>query len=429
MARPHRPRALWLCAFVVAASVAMAGCETPIVSGMLLVPPGQPLRADPKSGPSEQLTGAIDDFGLALVKAARTGTDENVIVSPASVHAALSMTVNGASGETAQQMRAVLHTGSMSPADANARWASLLGGLASRSSDQTLEIANALWARKGIAFKKPFVEADRDYFGAQVSMLDFAKDDVAGAVNGWVSKNTHGMITRMIDKAPPDAILYLANAVYFKGDWVTPFPYEGTRKEPFTRPDGSKVDVDMMNTTDQMPYFENAALRATRLPYKGDAAAYYVMLPKQGVSLDAALASMTGTGFADMRTAMTSRGTTEVVLGLPKLDADFSASLKKPLAAMGMPRAFDQEQAQFSDMAELGVPIYIGDVIHKTKVKVDEKGTVAAAATVVSPMAGAAAPPVAEPPRIICDRPYAFAIVDVKSGAMLFLGTVNDPGK
>lgn len=151
-------------------------------------------------------------------------------------------------------------------------------------------------------------------------------------------------------------------------------------------------------------------------------------LTRQGVSLDAAMASLKGTGFADLRATMTSRGTTEVILGLPKLDADLSANLNKPLATMGMPRAFDQKRAEFSDMAELGVPIYIGDVLHKTKVKVDEKGTVAAAATVVGMKAGSAAP-AAEPPRIICDRPYAFAIVDEKSGAILFLGAVNDPGK
>lgn len=420
MRNHHLTPALWLGAVLVAASVALTGCVAPTVSGVLLVPFGQPLRADPKSNQSGQLIGAINDFGLALVKATPTGTDENVIVSPASVHAALSMTVNGANGETAQQMRAVLHTGSMIPVDTNRQWASLLVGLASRSPDQTLDIANGLWARKGIAFKEPFVDADRDYFGAQVSTLDFARDDVAGAINGWVSKSTHGMIARMVDEVPDNEILYLANAVYFRGDWVTPFPHYATRKEPFTRPDGSKVDVDMMNTTDQMSYAENATLQATRLPYKGKATAYYVMLPKQGVSLDAALASMAGTGFANLRNAMTSRGTTEVVLGLPKLDADFSASLKKPLAAMGMQRAFDHERAEFSDMAELGVPIYIGDVLHKTKVKVDETGTVAAAATVVGMMAGSAAP-VAEPARIVCDRPYAFAIVDEKSGAMLFL--------
>lgn len=420
-------RTLLLCTPLLVAALLLPGCATPTASGVVLVPSGKPEFADSMSEPSEQLPGAINDFGLALVSATSTDDGKNVIVSPVSVHAALSMTANGANGETAQQMRTVLRTDSMDPVDANEQWASLLSALASRSSDQTLEIANALWAREGIAFKKPFLDADRDYFGAHVSTLDFDKDDVAGIINDWVSKNTHKMITHIVEEVPAEAILYLANAIYFEGDWVTPFSHEVTGKESFTRIDGSEVEVDMMRMAEQLNYFENATLQATKLPYEGDATAYYVILPKQGVSLESALASMEGAGFADMRATMSSQGTTEVILGLPKLDADFSTRLNEPLAEMGMPLAFDKWDAQFSDIADLDAPIYISDVFHKAKIKVDEKGTVAAAATVVG-IAGSAAP-VAEPPRIVCDRPYAFAIVDEESGAMLFLGTIADPNQ
>lgn len=414
------------CAVLGLGLFTLSGCVTPTATGASLVAPGRPLKADVQTQPSEQLTGAIDDFGLALLKATETSAGANVIVSPASVHAALSMTANGATDETEKQMRLVLRTGSMSPADTNTQWASLLAQLAERSSDQTLTVANSLWARKGIAFKKPFVDGDRDFFGAGVSVLDFQKDDVAGAVNGWVSKNTHGMITQIVDKVPANAILYLANAVYFKGDWVSPFEHQRTQKSPFTRADGAKIQVDMMNATERLPYAESTTLQATRLPYKGGDSAYYVLLPKQGVSLDAAMSSLRGTGFSELRRTMTSQDTTEVILGLPKLDAEFSTDLAKPLAAMGMPRAFDQNLAQFSDMATLDVPIYINRVLHRTKIKVDEKGTEAAAATVVEMTAGAMAAR-NEPPSIVCDRPYLFSIVDEKSGAMLFLGAVNDP--
>jgi serine protease inhibitor len=414
-----------LCAGAAAmAAVALAGCS--IATGASLVSAGKPALTSAKTVKTAALTTAIDDFGLDLLAATSGEASGNVIVSPASVHAALSMTVNGATGETAQQMRRVLHTSSMSATEANEQWASLLLQLASRSGDQTLEIANSLWARKGIAFKDPFLAADRDYFGAQLSRLDFTTDDVAGAINGWVSKSTHGMITKMINRVPGNAILYLANAVYFKGNWISPFAHEATAKETFTRGDGTKVKVDMMHASEAMPYAQNGVLQATRLTYQGADAAFYVLLPDQGVSVAAAIKSLEGTGFADLRGAMTSNAATEVVLGLPKLDAEYSTSLKKALTSLGMPRAFDGTNAQFGGMASLDVPIYIGDVIHKTKVKVDEKGTEAAAATVVEMEAGAAMPKVV-PPRIVCDRPYLFAIVDERSGAMLFLGAVNDP--
>jgi serine protease inhibitor len=408
--------------------VALPGCVTSTATDATLSASGVPLKADSKAKPSDDLSVAINDFGLDLVKAIATDPGTSAIVSPASVHAALSMTANGADGETAEQMRHVLHVGEMTAAEANDGWASLLGGLGDRSSEQTLEIANSLWARKGIAFKTPFIDADRDYFGAQVSTLDFTKDDVPGAINGWVSKNTHGMITRMIDQTPANAILYLANAVYFKGEWVSGFAHESTYKQSFTKQDGSTVDVDIMHESGSMPYAENATVQATKLPYKGGDTAFYVLLPKPGVKIGAALDGLKGAGFRDLRRAMASDEPTKVILGLPKLDVEFSADLSKQLADLGMPRAFDDRRAQFSSMADLDVPIYIGRVLHKTKVKVDEKGTEAAAATVVEMDAGAAPEPV-EMKRIICDRPYVFAIVDETSGAMLFLGVVNDPRK
>jgi serpin B len=255
---------------------------------------------------------------------------------------------------------------------------------------------------------------------------------VPGAINSWVSKNTHGMITKMIDKVPPNAILYLANAVYFKGQWVSPFQHEATAQQSFTRADGSKTQVQMMNAFEQLPYAENAALQATKLLYKGGDSAFYVMLPKPGVSLAVAAASLEGTGFSGLKSTMDSQPATQVTLGLPKLDTDFSTSLKRPLEALGMPLAFDANRAQFADMADMTTlpgPIYIDDVLHKTKVKVDEKGTVAAAATVVEMATGSAATTSIVGPRIICDRSYLFAIVDEKTGTMLFLGEVNDPTK
>lgn len=420
-----------LCAAVIA-MLAIAGC-TGTVSGAQLVKSGRPASADTVAAPepSGAFTRAINGFGVDLLTATAAKAEKlggNVIVSPVSVHAALSMTANGATAETADQMRAVLHTDKMSPADANTQWASLLEKLGGRSTEQTLEIANGLWARKGIAFKKPFLDADRDYFGAEVATLDFQKYDVAGAVNGWVSRNTHGMITKMIEQVPPRAVLYLANAVYFQGDWVLPFKHESTSKQPFTRADGTKVDVELMRAWQPLAYFGNATLQATKLRYVGNGTAFYIFLPREGVSVDKALASLGGSGFSDLRAKMGSE-TTGVVLGLPKLDAEFTADLNAVLAGMGMPRAFDSLQAQFSAMADTSQPIYISQVTHKTKVKVDEEGTEAAAATTVEMTLGSAMTGFSLPPEIVCDRPYLFSIVDEKSGAMLFLGEVGDPTK
>ena len=426
-------RRIWFaivgCLSLGAGAAALSGCTTPAALGTELVSGGKPAMVA-SAAVGEQLPPAINAFGLGLLKATAAAAEPNgnVVVSPLSVHAALSMTANGAVGDTLKEMRTVLRTDAMDPADANAQWAALLAGLASRSPEQELDIANALFANKSVVFKQPFLDADREYFGAQISEYDPARDDVLGIVNGWVSKNTKGMIPKILDRVDPNAILYLANAVYFKGDWVTPFAHESTSKDKFTRADRTTVDVDMMHMSGPLPYAENATMQATKLLYKGLDTSFYVMLPRPGVRLDAARASLEGTGFSDLRAQLMDPNLGEVILALPKLNTSFGTTLNQPLIDMGMPKAFDSNQADFSGMAGLDVPIWISRVLHKTKVIVDEKGTEAAAATVVEMTAGTAAP-VAEPPQIICNRPYLFSIVDEKTGTMLFIGEVGDPTK
>ena len=404
--------------------VALSGCSVPPANATVLVQPGAPDSTATQVQPEGAFVGAINGFGVDLLRSVATNKTENAIISPVSVHAALSMTANGATDETAKQMRSVLRTGDIPVDEANAQWASLLKQLGDRGPEQTLEIANAMWGNKGVDFKKPFIDVDRTSFGAQLAVLDFNRDDVAGAINKWADVNTHGMIKKVVTDVPPEAILYLANAVYFKGDWNEPFEASSTWATPFVRGDGTKVDVRMMNSSQHLPYFESVTLQATRLLYKGNDTAYYIFLPREGVGVDTALASLGGSGFAQVRRSM-SEAATEVVVGLPKLDAKMGVGLKNPLSAMGMSRAFDSDRAQFSGMADSQNTIYVDQVLHRTAIKVDEKGTEAAAVTIVEMSAGSAS--IAQPVRIFCDRPYLFAIVDEVSGSMLFLGVVNDP--
>jgi serpin B len=236
------------------------------------------------------------------------------------------------------------------------------------------------------------------------------------------------MIERAVDSVPPDAILYVVNAAYFRGDWHDPFVHEATRDEAFTLADGSKTEVQMMRAEMSGPYTQNDALQMTRLAYEGERTSFYVMLPKPGVGTEAARASLAGGGFSALRAELDSMEATDVVLGLPKLDTESPIDLKQALSDMGMPLAFDALRADFSGIATTTAPVFIRDIAHVAKIKVDEKGTEAAAATVVTPGATASAVDTL-PPEMICDRPYLFTIVDEPTGAMLFLGVVNDPNR
>lgn len=400
-----------------------AGCA--VLAAMLVALPGCAVKRV-SAATQESLAVAVNDFGLDLLRETATDPGKNAIVSPVSVHAALSMTANGARSGTAEQMRGVLQLEAMSAQDSNEGWAFLLYQLDRRSARQTLEIANALWADEGVEFKEPFLDANRDYFDAEVSALDFGDPEAVREINRWASKNTRGMIPKVIDRIPPGTILYLTNAVYFKGKWDSAFEKDATREMPFTKAGGSKVRVDMMHANEEMPYFENKTLQATRLGYKGGDTAFYVLLPKKGVKPDAVLESLGRGGFAELRREIDAAEETDVILELPKVDLECSTSLKESLSRMGMSRAFDQYSSELSGIAESPNRIYIDEVLHTTKVKVDEEGTEAAAVTVVG-VAALAAVPETKFKSIICDRPYLFAIVDEGSGTMLFLGVVNDP--
>lgn len=404
----------------------LAGCS--MLQSSSLVASGVPLQTSEGTPENrEKLSLAINDFGLDLLRTLTTDSGKNAVLSPVSIHAALSMTMNGAVGETAEQMRRVLHIDGMAATETNDTWADLLVRLEKDNTAQTLEIGNSLWARQGIAFKQTFIATDRDSFGAQLATLDFAAQDAAEAINRWVSTSTHGRIATIVDKTPSNAILYLANTVYLKADWANPFEKKATAAMPFHRKDGAAIDVQMMRQGELMPYAENATVQATTLPYKGDKSEFHVLLPKPGITVEAALADLNGAGFKVLRDALTSARMAHVNLGLPRLDSEYSARLRNSLMELGMARPFDDHSAQFTAMADFSAPIFISDVAHKTRIKITEEGTEAIAATLVMEGAGAA-PPGDDPVHdLICDHPYLFAIVDHASGAMLFLGVVNDP--
>ena len=175
----------------------------------------------------QQLVGSINRFGIELLRQSRQPGTPNTVVSPLSVDAALSMTANGATGQTRDEMLRVLHADNLADGG-NSQWAELLHQLASRNASQTLDVANALWGRKDIAFKQPFIDADTGYFGAKVASLDFEATDAAPIVNGWIAAKTHGMITHVVDEVPSQTVMVLANAAYFKGDWIEPFDHHIT---------------------------------------------------------------------------------------------------------------------------------------------------------------------------------------------------------
>lgn len=369
---------------------------------------------------------AYNAFGFDLHRAiagGRQATGENVFLSPTSVAIALSMTMNGAVGPTRDGIAQALRLQELTTDEANDGALKLQSVLQSADSAVQLSIANSIWARKGVPFQPSFLAANKTYYGAEARTLDFADRKTAATINKWVKKETGGRIESIVDEnIPAQSIMFLLNAVYFKGDWTVPFEQTATRDRPFTLADGTKASRAMMARAGAFEYADRDGYAAVRLPYGNGNTGMVVLLPDEGTTLAALTDRLTDKEWRDATAALVKQQG-EVVL--PRFKVEYEASLNEQLKALGMSLAFDSGRADFSAMLAPPPNAYIGDVKHKTFVRVDEKGTEAAAVTKVEVMATSS--PSASGFRMEMNRPFLVVLHERSTGAVLFTGSVYDP--
>lgn len=377
-----------------------------------------------------------EDFDYSLAKAdnelgfeiftdlARENPQENLFISPLSIAMALQMCYAGASGKTQSQMAEVMRFSGMPPDVVSAGNLQFLDALQSEDSEVTIEIANSLWGRAGIPFEKEFIETIEQYYNGEATELDFVNPASVSTINQWVSENTHGKITQIIEQLDPLAIMVLVNAVYFKGAWQAPFNERATGEEDFYFPDESTAKVMMMNKHDDMSYFETEDFQAVKLDYKGRDYEMLVFLPSMGSSLEKFVKKIDAENWAKWLEGFRTR---DGRLGLPRFKVEYKTVLNDALMGLGMKDAFVAADADFSSMTPFK-PAWISSVIHKTFIEVDEQGTEAAAVTAIEMCASAA--PGMDRPRpfsMVVDRPFFCAIRHIESGAIVFMGAIYEP--
>lgn len=386
----------------------------------------KPLDTTPWALASPPRLGVSPDyaaFGLDLFqRLAEARPDGNVIVSPLSAGLAVSMLANGATGDTRAGIERALAAG-MELDSLNTANAALAGAM--RTEDVELAIANSLWARQGVPFLPAFLERNREFYGAEVATLDFNSPEAPRRINEWASRNTNGRIPEMV-QGPLDGsmVLYLMNAVYFKGRWQDEFEPRATRPGTFHAPSGD-VQRPMMSRTGSYRHLRADGVHGVRLPYRGDRFAMYVLLPDSGQSLAQLRGRMTAEAWDGWVQAFRPA---EVELTMPKYRMSLESRLNAPLQAMGMGDAFSPARATFGAMlpAEYlaGQNAYVSEAKQKVFIEVNEEGTEAAAVTGIEMRTtSVGAPPV----RFVVDRPFVVVIRDDQTGALLFVGQVNDP--
>jgi serpin B len=346
----------------------------------------------------------------------------NLFCSPLSVYGALMMTSAGARGDTAAQMSAVLHT---PPGDAHAAVGRLLAQLQSADADFQLHIANALWAQIGFKSLPTFQNVLSSDYRCDYFNVDFSNPVVAGrSINDWVARQTSGKIAELFPPGtlPGGAKLVLTNAIYFHADWQSPFSPDMTAPREFHVPDQPNPQQrPSMRRHGVYPLMHGDQFEALELPYKGGDVGMLIILPNAVDGLKALESAFSDKLLSDVTKGLQPQF---VQVQIPKFTFAQQASLPPVLEGMGMHKAFSAAEADFSGI-DGKADLFLADVRHKAYVSVDEKGTEAAAATGAVMMATAMPAPMVT---FTADHPFLFVIRDHRSGAVLFVGRVWDPG-
>lgn len=371
---------------------------------------------------SDDFISVTADFSVSLFKKSFTA-DKNSLLSPTSVALALGMTANGAEGKTLEQFNALLGGNKIELNDINKYYYSMSSRF-QKDSENKIRLANSIWYRdtKSLMVKPDFLQVNADYYKAAAYKSDFNSQDTIKDINTWVKNNTDGMIDKIIDNINADTIMYLINTVLFEAEWKDVYDKGEIRQGKFTLEDGNSISTDFMYSYER--YLKKDTAQGFIKPYKGNKYSFVAILPNEGISVDEYIQSLNGKSFLDF---INSKSEKTASAGIPKFKYEYEISLVDPLKNMKFTEAFDSGLANFSNMATSSDGnIYIGDVLHKTFIQVDELGTKAGAVTKVEMRTEGA---VVEDNRVILDRPFIYAIIDNSSNLPLFMGTVMDPSK
>lgn len=363
--------------------------------------------------PQNTFAQAAADFSTALLRQTHK-TGENTTLSPYSVMSALAMTANGADGETRSEMEAVLGL----PLD---ELNSALLALREQAGEELIA-ANSLWIRNDITVLPEFLQTTDAYYGAAVYQAPFDGGTVK-EINDWIAAHTKDRIRDMLESLDPLTGVCLVNALTFDAKWASEFYEEFIWEEDFHAWDGTTQQVDMMHGTVRT-YLSSGSATGFVKDYAGGRYSFVALLPNENLRVEDYVNQLDGTALLDL---MENRSDEKVDITMPRFKTEYKESLVKPLVSMGMPLAFDAENADFSRMVDTALPVYIGDVLHQTYVSVDGSGTEAAAATIVSVSEGTTALPEPEPePKVvILDRPFVWLIWDEQEAQPIFIGVVN----
>ena len=397
----------------------LAGCTggtlSAVQSAKALTPGEGSAKVEPKALPEADRELGV--FGGRLLTQARK-EGENTLISPLSILLCLAMCANGAEGDTLQEFLDILGDGA-ALGDLNASCASLIEDYLTLEGSTQCNIAGGLWVDDRMSADGDFLRRCADIYRAGVYQGDLDTPKTMEQVNAWVKEQTHDMIDSILSDPPPsETVLLLVNALYLKNTWAREFDPNDTHNGNFYPQSGGVQTIDYLHNGERDElYFTTGTERGVILPYDDGRLGFLAVLPEDG-DLNGWLDSWDGETLPSLLGAAKE---TYLSLALPKFEAEWGGSLAEILQSLGLNTAFDEEQAEFGGMGKADGNIYLSDVVHKTRIEVNEKGTEAAAVTmaVVEDCCALIDPP----EQLTLDRPFVYGIVDLERQLPIFLGT------
>ncbi len=404
----HKKKMLCVLLCITMSIGLMAGCSSEIMSF------GQ--NSDfSKDKISTEVVKGNSHFAFDLFKQLnKEDRDKNIFISPLSISAALTMTYQGAETTTKEAMAEALGYRGIDDKVLNESYRNLLRYFEQLDKKVELNIGNSLWIRKGEKIKEDFLSTNEEVFDASVTFLDFTKEDAADNINQWISEATNKKIEKMVESPiSADIVMYLINAIYFKGDWAEQFDKQYTFPTQFHTGDGSTNEVMMMSRKGEIEYGQGDGFKVVRLPYGSGNVSMYCVLPEEDTEINDFIADFNEKRWNTIKDSISEED--DVILQLPRFKMEYGIkNLNESLSALGMGDAFTGA----ADFSGIRAGIFINRVLHKAVIEVNEEGSEAAAATVVEMNESA----VFEPLTFIADHPFVFVITDDETGTILFMG-------
>ena len=404
--------------FIILSGIIILGssCSAPKDCGC------EPPDLRPITAGEQNVIESANDFSFDIFSKINTGEpDKNLFISPLSISTALSMTANGAMGETKQGIKSALHQDDASDKEINEAYKTLATYLTNLDPKVIMQLANSNWYKDQYHIKENFKAILQEYYDAEVRAADFDNPDTKNLINGWIENKTNGKIKNMIDQIPADAVMYLINAIYLKATWQYQFDKKKTEPKNFTLANGAVVKTPMMYSdgVKANAYFHQD-YQFVEIPYGNGQFVFSIIMPSESEKIDDFI---TGLNVEKYRNLIDNADTGTFKVYLPKFKIEYKITLNDILASMGMAQSFGGD-ADFSELFMEDLSLFISRVLHQSFLEVDEEGTEAAAATVVEISVTSIG---SQPSVIYIDKPFAFFIRERHSNAILFAGKLLNP--